>query len=63
MDSNIKIASAATLKAELEERMKAIAAERDKLRAVISDFEELQETCDSALEHLEIATDALSGLV
>lgn len=45
----------------LETRRTKIGAERDKLRSVISDFEDLAYEADQAIEHIEIAIDHLSS--
>lgn len=49
--------------AEIKERAKAIGKERDKLRALISEWEGLADNCDTAIEHLDRAADELSQLV
>ena len=49
--------------AELEIRKVAIGAERDKLREVMSEFEQLLEVCDRAYEDLDSAIGSLSELV
>lgn len=48
---------------ELERRQTAIAKERDKLDAAISEMEMLKENCDMAWESLQHARDVLSELV
>lgn len=48
------------LVAKLEVRRKAIGVERDKLRDIISEYEELIDSCDRAEEHIECAVEALS---
>lgn len=47
----------------LEKRKEAIGKERDKLRDIISEIEELAETCDLAHEDLTHAIESLSCLV
>lgn len=49
--------------AELDTRMKAVAAERDRLDEFIGETEHLRENCRSAWEDLQRARDALSELV
>ncbi len=46
----------------LEKRRTAIGVERDKLRDLISDVEDLAETCDRAYDDLQNAIQALSEL-
>ena len=48
---------------EIDRRMKAVAEERDKLDAFISEVSDLREDCDEAWDHLQRARDALSELV
>lgn len=48
---------------QIEARMKAVAAERDKLDEAISDMESLRESCVNAYDCLQDARDALSELV
>lgn len=48
---------------ELEERKVAIANERDKLRELLSDLEQLEDNCDEAIENIDRAIDAISELV
>ncbi len=45
---------------KIERAKAAISKERDQLRTLISDAEDLAECCDDALDSLEVATDALS---
>jgi hypothetical protein len=47
---------------QIERRQKAIGAERDKLRAMISELEELESTCSDAYDNLQYAIDRLSEL-
>lgn len=44
----------------VEQRKKQIAAERDKLRDLRDEIEEIVQNCDDALEALECALDHLS---
>lgn len=48
---------------EINTRMKAVGAERDKLDDLISDLEHLRDNCRSAHDDLQSARDALSELV
>lgn len=48
---------------KIEEHMKAVAAERDKLDDTISELHQLRESCDTAYCDLHHARDALSELV
>ena len=45
---------------QIEASKKRIAAERDKLRKLISDAEGIAECCDDAVNSLEYAADKLS---
>ena len=56
-----KLTMRMTLK-KLEQHRKAIAAERDKLRDLQSDIEQLADDADEALDSLSYAIDALSRL-
>ena len=47
----------------LDGRMKAVAKERDRIDALISEYDTLRENCDVAWEHLQNARDELSQLV
>lgn len=47
----------------IDARAKAIASERDKLDALISEWSALLEDCDNALELLVEARDTLSQLI
>jgi hypothetical protein len=47
----------------IEKSKTKIAAERDKLRIIMSDLEGLEDTCDRGCEALEEAIDALSELL
>ncbi len=47
---------------QIERRQKAIGAERDKLREMISELEELESTCSDAYDNLQYAIDRLSEL-
>lgn len=58
MSMNIK----KTIK-QLDARMKAVAAERDKLDDLIDNLEGLKESCIRAHDALQDARDALSELV
>ena len=51
------------IRRQLEIRQRNIGKERDKLRDLISDYEELADDCDTALEHLEQAVECLSQTV
>lgn len=53
----------ATMTRRLEARMKAVGKERDKLRELESEVADLAEACDEAIDNLQRAIDALSGLV
>lgn len=48
---------------DIELRMKAVAAERDKLDEFISELEQLKWNCQEAYDSLHTARDALSELV
>lgn len=48
---------------QIDKRMKAVAAERDKLDELIRDLEALKENCEEAYDHLQRARDALSEIV
>ena len=48
---------------QIEKRMAAIAAERDKLDDMISTMNDLKEDCSRAYDSLQEARDALSELV
>ena len=48
---------------EIERRQNAIAKERDRLDAAISEMEELKDSCERAYEDMQNARDALSELV
>ena len=50
------------IKDQLEERRVAVGVERDKLRALISEVEDLAETCERAHDALQEAIYALSEL-
>lgn len=52
-----------TIIKRIKVRQKNIAAERDKLRDLISEAESIVENCDSALLDLENAADTLSELL
>jgi hypothetical protein len=45
---------------QLRRRLKAVAIERDKLRDIISDYEDLVNSCDDAVDALHTAIEALS---
>lgn len=45
---------------ELIKRIKRVGKERDELRALISDFQDLETSCSDAYESLESAIEALS---
>lgn len=49
-----------TLEAQIVKCKDNIARERDKLRELISEVREIEESCDEALDGLERAADALS---
>lgn len=51
-----------TIIKQLEKRLVAVGEERDKLRALIADVEDLAETCDHAHDALQEAVYALSEL-
>lgn len=48
---------------QIEKRMTAVAAERDKLDEMISSLQDLEESCTKAYESLQEARYALSELV
>jgi len=48
---------------QLKEAMKRIGKERDILRNLIEDYEDLSDNCDEAIDNLERAVDALSKRV
>jgi len=48
---------------EIEKRKEAIGKERDKLRELIEEADELSECCDETIELLEDAANKLSELV
>jgi hypothetical protein len=48
---------------QIEVRQTAIAKERDKLDAMISEMAELKDCCDRAWDDLQSARDALSEMV
>lgn len=48
---------------QIDERMKGIAKERDKLDAAIDEVESLRDDCREAYDDLQRARDALSRLV
>lgn len=52
-----------TMIEQINKRAKAVAKERDAIRALISEWEGLAENCAEAFEHLERAADELSQLV
>ncbi len=45
---------------KIKHHQKAIAKHRDALRELIADAEEVAETCDEAIDHLEGAVNTLS---
>lgn len=53
----------ANLLKQIDERMKGVASERDKLDEMISTAEALKEDCENAYDALQDARDALSELV
>lgn len=56
----VKPARVAPLKRQLEACKKRIAAERDKMRSIISEYEDVLCACDQADSDLEHAVDTLS---
>lgn len=53
-------ASVRLARAQLRRRLKSIAAERDALRGLRDDIDDLISSCDDATDGLEQAIDALS---
>lgn len=51
------------LEKQIETRQKAVAKERDRIDALLSEFDGLRESCDRAWDALQDARDALSELV
>ena len=47
----------------IEKLKKDIAKRRDDLRDLVSEMEQLSENCDTAVDHLTSAADALSELL
>lgn len=47
-------------RAELFKRIRAVGVERDKLREMASDYEDLANSCDEAMDGLQAAIEALS---
>ena len=47
----------------IEASKKRIAAERDKLRSLTEEVDDLEESCNKALDDLESAVESLSELV
>lgn len=47
---------------ELNARKKAIGKERDRLRNIISEFEDLENVCEVAFQDIESAIETLSEL-
>ena len=45
---------------QLRRRLKAVGLERDRLRELISEYEDLASTCDEAVEALQDAINSLS---
>ena len=55
-----KTALIRTARARLKTRLKAVSDERDQLRELLGDVEDLISSCDDAIDGLETAITALS---
>lgn len=56
-------ASVRAARVQLRRRLKAVAVERDQLRELRSDLDDVINSCDEAVDALETAIDALSRYV
>lgn len=57
------VARVKTLLRKMNQSKLRIAAERDKLRDLVSEFQDIEQSCEDAVQELESAADRLSELL